>query len=169
MKWALVLMILMTVGLIAIAGYKGDGSLQQGFKAAGTQGLKILPILVLAFLMMGFIDVLLPREVVQTWLTDASGWKGLAIAWLAGILTPGGSIIGMPLAAGLMKAGVSPSVLVTYLTSLALLSSIRFPLEVGFYGWRLMLIRVLASAILPFVAGLTTRWLLFWFNPNPPT
>ena len=35
MKWALVLMILMTVGLIAIAGYKGDGSLQQGFKAAG--------------------------------------------------------------------------------------------------------------------------------------
>lgn len=168
MKWALALMVLMTAALIGAAAYKGDGALQQGFREAGTQGIKILPVLVLAFLMMGFIDVLLPREVVQKWLTDAAGWKGLTIGWLAGILTPGGSIIGMPLAAGLMKAGVSPAVLVTYLTSLALLSSIRMPLEIGFYGWRLMVIRVLASLILPFVAGLTTRWLLFWFSPNPP-
>lgn len=169
MKWVLAVLVLITLVLMGMAAYKGNGALEQGFREAGSQGFKILPVLVLAFLMMGFINVLLPREFVQAWLTDAAGWKGLVVAWLAGILTPGGSIIGMPLTAGLMQAGVSPSVLVTYLTSLALLSSIRMPLEIGFYGWRLMTLRILASLILPFIAGLTTRWLLFWFHPHPPT
>jgi len=63
----------------------------------------------------------------------------------------------MPLAAGLLRAGAGPSVIITYLTSLATLSVIRVPLEIGFYGWRLMVVRVLASVILPFAAGLVAH------------
>jgi len=114
---------------------------------------------------MGLVDALLPKDLVETWLTDASGFKGLGIAWIAGVLTPGGSIIGMPLAAGLAKAGVGPAVLVTYLTSLAVLSVIRVPLEIGFYGWRLMLLRVLASIVLPLAAGLMARVLAPFVMP----
>ena len=69
-------------------------------------------------------------------------------------------MMSLPLAAGLYKAGVGVRVLVTYLTSLALLSIIRIPLEVGFLGWRLTLIRVAASALLPPLAGLAARGMM---------
>lgn len=162
MKATLIGLVAVTVGLLALAWSRGDDTLSRGLSTSASQFGRFLPVLVVAFLIMGLVDALLPEKLVETWLSDASGWRGLGIAWLAGLLTPGGSIIGMPLAAGLAKAGVGPGVLVTYLTSLAVLSVIRVPLEVGFYGWRLMLLRVLASLVLPLVAGLVARWLAPW-------
>ena len=52
------------------------------------------------------------------------------------------------------------SVLMTYATSFATLSILRVPLEVGFYGWRLTLIRIAVSLVLPLLAGGLTRLLL---------
>jgi len=157
MKATAIVMLLMVAVLVGLAAWRGDGAVSAGFKTGGLQLLKFLPILAIAFLMMGFVDVLLPRSVVETWLSDAAGFKGMGVAWLAGMLTPGGSIIGMPLAAGLFKAGVGPAVLVTYLTSLACLSIMRMPLEAGFLGWRLMALRVVACLVLPFIAGGVAR------------
>ncbi len=157
MKGTLIGLVVVVGVLLILAISRGDGSAVTGLKTAGLQFLKFLPILAIAFLIMGLVDALMPEGFVENWLSDASGFKGLGIAWIAGVLTPGGSIIGMPLAAGLAKAGVGPAVLVTYLTSLAVLSVIRVPLEIGFYGWRLMVLRVLASIVLPFAAGLMAR------------
>ena len=78
----------------------------------------------------------------------------IGLAWLAArILTPGGSIIGMPLIAALYKAGVGVSILMTYAVSMATLSLMRIPLEVGFYGWRLTGIRVAVSLVLRSLPG----------------
>ncbi len=159
MKSTLLGLAVVVVVLAGLALNRGDGTLTRGVTTAGSQFLQFIPILAIAFLLMGLVDALLPPDMVERWLTDASGWKGLGIAWLAGVLTPGGSIIGMPLAAGLAKAGVGAGVLVTYLTSLAVLSMLRVPLEIGFYGWRLMLLRVLASLVLPIGAGVIARLL----------
>lgn len=77
---------------------------------------------------------------------------------LAGrVLTPGGSIIGLPIAAVLYKTGVGLGALMTYLTSLATLSRLRIPLEIGFYGWRLTGVRIAVSLILPLIAGGLTQ------------
>lgn len=162
MKWSLISMAVLVVALIAAAAYKGEGLVEQGLRTAGTTGLKFLPILAVAFVIMGFVDVLLPQAVVERWLSDAAGWRGIGVAWLAGVLTPAGSIIGLPLAAALLKAGVGAGVLVTYLTSMATLSLIRVPLEVGFYGWRLMVLRVVVSLVLPLVAGGLARVCAPW-------
>jgi len=162
MKATLFGLLAFTFALMAYAAWRGDGTLTRALESSATQGIKFVPVLVVAFLLMGLVDALLPPEVVERWLSDSSGWRGIGIAWIAGALTPGGSIIGMPLVAGLAKAGVGAGVLVTYLTSLAVLSSIRIPLEIGFYGWRLMLLRLLASLVLPLVAGAMARWLAPW-------
>ena len=79
------------------------------------------------------------------------------VAWGAGILTPGGSLVGLPLVAGMARLGVGAGVIVTYLASLAMLSIIRFPLEVGFIGGRLATLRFLGCLLLPPLAGLVTR------------
>ena len=49
---------------------------------------------------------------------------------------------------------ISVGVLVTYLTSMALLPALRVPMEIGIYGGRLAALRLLACAALPPVAGL---------------
>ncbi len=162
MKWTIIAMVVLTLGLIGFAASKGEGLVEQGFRTAGTTGLKFVPILLVAFVIMGFVDVLLPRDLVERWLSDAAGWRGLGVAWLAGVLTPAGSITGLPLAAALLKAGVGAGVLVTYLTSMATLSILRVPLEIGFYGWRLMALRVAVSLVLPFVAGALARVCAPW-------
>lgn len=157
MKWTLVSLIVVIAALMIVAVIQGDGALSRGLRTGGSQFAKFFPVLCAAFLIMGLTDALLPEEVVQRWLSDAAGWRGMAVGWLAGALTPAGSVAGMPIAAGLLKAGAGPAVLITYLTSLATLSIIRIPLEIGFYGWRLMALRVVTSLLLPFAAGLLAR------------
>jgi uncharacterized membrane protein YraQ (UPF0718 family) len=102
---------------------------------------------------MGFMEALLPKAFVENWLSESAGFKGIALAWAAGALTPAGSVIGMPLAAGLYKAGANIGIIITYLVSMALLSIMRVPLEIGFYGPKLMVMRVAACIFLPPVAG----------------
>lgn len=163
MKWTVLALVVFVAGLIAFTAWRGGAEMvEEGFSTGATQGLKFLPVLVVAFILMGFVEVLLPEDFVDRWLSDASGWKGLGAAWLAGLLTPAGSVTGLPIAAVLMKAGVGAGVLVTYLTSMATLALIRIPLEIGFYGWRLMVLRVASSLILPFIAGGIARYGAQW-------
>ena len=82
------------------------------------------------------------------------------MAWIAGIVTPIAGVFGMPLVAALYKAGAGLPVIMTYLTSLATLSLIKVPVEVGFYGWKLTLLRFAVSLVLPLVAGLLTHAML---------
>jgi hypothetical protein len=56
-----------------------------------------------------------------------------------------------------MRAGAGVGVLVTYVTSMSLLSFVRVPLELGTYGIRLTLLRVVSSVALPLIAGATAQ------------
>ncbi len=145
------------LALMAAALWQGTGTFAAGWRTSLEQLVRFLPVLVIAMVVAGFTETLLPDDIVERWLSDSSGWRGIGVAWLAGVLTPGGSIIGLPVAAVLYQAGVGLSVLMTYLTSLATLSLLRVPLEVGFYGWRVTGVRIAVSLILPLIAGGLTQ------------
>ncbi|MDC0719054.1 hypothetical protein [Nannocystis bainbridge] len=155
MKLALLLLAaaLLILGLLAAV----QGVFVDGLQRSGRTFLTMMPILVVAFLLAGMAEALLPADFVERWLSDAAGPRGHLLAWIAGALTPGGGLLGMPLAAGLLKAGAGVGVLVTYLTSMALLPILRLPMEVGIYGARLAALRVAASCLLPFAAGATAQ------------
>jgi uncharacterized membrane protein YraQ (UPF0718 family) len=151
----LVVLGLLAAGVIALAAWRGGWPLvAEGFRRGGKETMVLLPLLVVVLILTGFVHVLLPREVVARWLSADAGWRGLVIAWIAGAVTPGGGPVGIPLAAALVKSGAGLGVVVTYLTSLSLLSFIRLPLELGIYGGRLTLLRVLVSLPLPPLTGL---------------
>jgi len=151
LKASIVVMIALVVVLGAICVRKG--LLADGLRAGGRGALQLAPLFVVVFLLAGFAEVLVPRELVARWLSDESGVRGLLVAWVAGAVTPGGGPVGLPLAAALMRAGAGAGVLVTYVTSMSLLSFVRVPLELGTYGPRLTALRVLSCAVLPLVAG----------------
>ncbi|MEM9457974.1 MAG: permease [Myxococcota bacterium] len=158
MKWAIIVMLGFLAVLVGIVAWRGQ--LGEAARASWSQAGQFLPVLVLAMLVVGCTEVLLSRELVERWLSDAAGWRGIAIGWGAGILTPGGSLVGLPIVAGLQRVGVGVPVLVTYLVSLATLSVIRIPLEVGLIGGRLAAIRFVVCLLLPPLAGLLTRWIM---------
>ena len=153
MKTTLVVLLLTLLGLMGLALWQGMNTFLGGWQAATRQLARFAPVLVIAMLLDGFTEVLLPRDVVSRWLSDSAGWRGIGVASLAGALTPGGAIVGLPLAATLYKAGVGMGALMSYLTALATLSLLRVPLEAGFYGWRMTALRVVVSLVLPFIAG----------------
>ncbi|MCB9762782.1 MAG: permease [Alphaproteobacteria bacterium] len=159
MRAVLILLGVVLGALVVIAALKGGDTLNLAMRSTGRQLLGFAPIIVVAIAIAGFAEVLMPQELVERWLSDAAGWRGIAIAWAAGCLTPAGSIVGLPLVAALYRAGVGVGVLVTYVTSFTLLAMIRVPMEVGFIGWRLASLRVVCSLFLPPIAGLLARWL----------
>ncbi|MCB9755132.1 MAG: permease [Myxococcales bacterium] len=157
MRSAAIVLAVLVAALYGALVYRGQGEALVALRASGKLGLSFVPVLALAILLMGAVEALLPGEVIERWLSDAAGWRGILIGWVAGILTPAGSLIGLPLAGGLYKAGVSPAVLVTFLTSLATLSLVKLPIEIGLLGLRLALVRFAACLVLPLAAGGVTR------------
>lgn len=154
MRAAAILMVLLVALLGGLCYSRGGAALLLSGLKGGARGmLQLLPLLLVVFLLTGFIEVLLPRATVAAWLSDSAGVRGLMLAWVAGALTPGGGPIGLPLAAALLHAGAGFGVLVTYLTSMSLLSFVRVPMEVGIYGLRLTLLRIGSSLFLPLLAG----------------
>lgn len=155
MKAALLLLggtLLILAGLAAARGV-----FAQGLRGAGMMLVRLGPMLVLAFLLAGFAEALLPPGMVDRWLSGAAGPRGILIAWVAGALTPAGGLMGLPLAASLLQAGAGIGVLVTYLTSLAVLPVLRLPMELGIYGPRLAALRVVSSLFLPPLAGMLAQ------------
>ena len=149
--------------LVAVLGVlcwaRGGAALfGEGLRAGGRGAVQLVPLLVVVFLLAGFAEVLLPRDTVAAWLSDAAGVRGLVVAWIAGALTPGGGPVGLPLAAALMRSGAGVGVLVTYVTSMSLLSFVRVPLELGIYGTRLTVLRLASSIVLPLLAGIVAQF-----------
>lgn len=155
MRTALLIMLVPLVIMLAlIAHHKKFGAL---WTASLGQAQGLLPLLLLAVLFAACVEVLVPGDVVARWLGQSSGARGIVLAWVAGILTPGGGPIGLTLVAAFVRQGASVPVVLTYLVSLSTLSLIRMPLEVGILGARLTLLRVAFCLLLPPLVGLAAR------------
>ena len=120
--------------------------------------LKILPLLGAGILLVGFIQVLVPSNIVAKWLGKESGLKGILIATIAGAITPGGPMISFPMIIALKKGGADTGSLIAYLTAWTTLGLTRtLAWEIPLMGIEFTLIRTASSIILPVIAGLTYR------------
>lgn len=165
MRTTAVIFGLLVAAVVGIAAWRGGWPLVlEGLRRGSSDSLKLLPLLFVVLALTGFVQVLLPAATVAKWLSASSGWRGLGVAWGAGALTPGGGPIGIPLAAALLRSGAGVGVVVTYLTSMSLLSFIRLPLELGIYGPRLTVLRVAVSVLLPPLAGMLAAVLAPWLG-----
>ena len=160
MKITAIVFIILLGGIIFYTWLQGTQTFYLAWKNSFKQLLSFAPILVMAIIMAAFVETILPQDFVKNWLSNESGLRGILLAWGAGILTPGGGIVGMPLVAVLYKSGASLPVLMTYLTSLVTLSFIRIPIEASFYGWKITLLRISVSLVLPLIAGGLTYLLM---------
>ena len=122
----------------------------------------LLPRVLAAQVVAGFVWVLLPRDRMSAFLRRNQGRRALIIAAAAGAITPGGPASAFPFLAILAGMGADIGILVTYITSWALLGIQRIIVwDMPFMGVDFSLLRFLIGAPLPILAGLVARRLPF--------
>jgi uncharacterized membrane protein YraQ (UPF0718 family) len=125
----------------------------------------ILPKVLAACLIASSVAVLMPRDVVVKWVGAESGFLGLIIATLAGIIVPGGPITVFPIAAAFIAVGAGIGATMAFVTSWTLLGYGRALVwELPFFGPEFVIWRSLVALPLPVVAGLLAQWLTRWFG-----
>ena len=140
--------------LSVVALKRGKPVFIAGVMDAKAQFIHMLPRLIIGILGSGFLAYLLPKEAVLAWFGPDSGLTGTALATLAGALTPGGPVVGYALGAAALKAGADFSQVIAYVTAWSLLTLNRIiTWELPSMPARLVLVRVLVSLPLPFLAA----------------
>ena len=128
-------------------------------------GLRLLlrfgPVIAISFLVAGLAEALMPREWVASALGEDSGGRGLLLASAAGIMTPAGPFVSMPIAASLLRTGAAPAAVITFLASWSLLAAHRlFAWEIPILGASFALLRWVSCLLLPVLVGFFARWLM---------
>ena len=147
----------LAITLLSVGYYQGGGQHVSGLKSALSMTVQILPLLIFAFIVAGMVQVLLPRELLSKWLGVESGMRGILIGTVAGGLAPGGPMVSLPVAAGLLRSGASVGTMVAFLTGWSLWAFGRLPMEVGIMGWQFTLIRIACTFFFPPIAGLLAQ------------
>ncbi|MBI3091067.1 MAG: permease [Candidatus Tectomicrobia bacterium] len=153
--WTSTLIISALAAIAAALAYLRNPQLcAEGLRNGGTVLAQAAPRMVPAFILAGMIQVLLPRDFISKWVGSESGFMGILIGTAAGAMTPGGPYTHFPIVASLYGAGADVAPLVAYLTSWSVLGINRIiTWEVPILGPRIALIRIVASVLLPFIAG----------------
>lgn len=155
--WFLVFTVVMGVVCFQVLG-------PQAFQSAITEDIRLLasmlPRVVAALTVAGMVWVLLPRDRFSRLIGGQSGLRGLVIATIAGIITPGGPASAFPFLAVMGSAGADRGALVAYITSWAVLGVQRILVwDLPLMGAEFSITRFLVSLPLPIVAGIIARHL----------
>jgi uncharacterized membrane protein YraQ (UPF0718 family) len=122
--------------------------------------LKLLPVLMVMLTIVSVVLFLIPNETLVSYIGEGSGIKGWIIAAAIGsvALIPG--FIAYPLCGILIDSGVSYSVIAVFITTLMMTGFLTLPVEVKFFGWKVSVIRNLASLAAALFIGLIMGFLL---------
>ena len=145
---------LLALAFAAVAYWKDPSLPWAGAKTGLSLIWFLLPRLVPALILTGMLQVLIPQDTVSRYFGHGAGLKAILLATLAGVLTPGGPMVSVPLMVVLANSGMALGPLVAYMTSWSLFGMQRIiSWEAPFMGWRFVMIRVTASLAFPVLAG----------------
>jgi uncharacterized membrane protein YraQ (UPF0718 family) len=153
---ALVLIVLAAV-LFGYAWLRKDGSHRRGLELGWETLKRTLPLLIVAFVIVGYVNVLAPQDIVSAWIGPGSGWRGLFVGTAAGMLLPGGPYVVFPLIAALYQAGAGVGPTVAMITAWAGLALLSVSFELPFLGWRFSVLRLGLSLLVPPLIGWAAR------------
>jgi uncharacterized protein len=154
---ALVVLSLIAVILFFVA-YR-QGKHLEGLKEARKMFANVLPLLLFAFIIVGFIDLLLPEEALQALLGKEAGWKGLIIGPAVGALIQGGTYAFFPLFDAVFRDSVTTGTAVAMITAWGMINVGHLPYEFTFLGPRFVILKYSIYIALPSLAGLLANLL----------
>jgi uncharacterized membrane protein YraQ (UPF0718 family) len=136
----------------------GEELLRRGLSDGWMLLYRYALLILVSFLAAGLASVLVPEQWMARNLGAESGLRGILIAAAAGVVTPAGPFVSIPIAAVMIKSGAGSGPVVAFLAGWSLLALHRFiAWEVPLLGWRFALLRYSTCLVLPPIAGLIAR------------
>lgn len=105
------------------------------------------------FILMGLMEIWIPKDKIQKWLGGGSGIKGLGIAFVLGTLPTGPLYVAFPMTAALIKKGASFTNMVIFLGSWAALKIPQLMVEIKFLGIPFTLVRFVLTLMALMLIG----------------
>jgi uncharacterized membrane protein YraQ (UPF0718 family) len=139
--------------------FRQPGLVVPSLKNGGILLLQIIPILIFAFVIVGLIPAIVPKEAIAKWVGEGSGMKGILIGSAAGGLIPGPPYAVFPIVAGLYKQGAGIGAMVAFLTSWSTWQLARIPFVVALMGPKFTIIWIASIIIFIPIAGLIASYL----------
>lgn len=153
MTVATVVLWIIAVILGFFAWRRKDGSLNEAFDLGWKTLKRNALIMLLAFLIVGFVNVLSPQNLIEKFLGPDSGWQGLLLAEVLGMILPGGPYAVFPLIGVIYASGAGLGPVVTLITSWSMLALLSVTFELPFMGWRFTAVRWGLGLAAPLAAG----------------
>lgn len=122
--------------------------------------LEMVFILPPVFILMGLMEVWLPKDKIQKWLGNDSGLRGGILSLALGTLPTGPVYVAFPLAASLLHKGASITNVVIFLGSWAALKIPQLMVEVKFLGLKFTLVRFGFTTVALVLMGLFMKGIL---------
>ena len=160
MKTSTIVLWIITLVLFVFSFRKGADTVKRGIRLAWSTTRKNGLLIILAFIIAGFVNILSPEELVTAWIGPDTGWQGILTAEFLGTLLPGGPYVVFPIIAILVQAGAGLGPVISLITSYSTQSLLTISFELPFMGWRFAAIRWGFGLLIPLMAGSIA--LLIW-------
>lgn len=103
---------------------------------------EMILILIPVAMLIGLLDVWMPKQLIGKYLGRESGWKGMALSGLFSTAMAGPLYVALPIAGMLLRKGASPLNVVIFLNVWAAIKIPQLVVETKFLGPAFMLTRL---------------------------
>ncbi len=159
MNFATFILTIIAIVMAFISLRRGKTVLAKGLDISWQTFKRTAVLMLLAFSIVGFINVLSPQELVRDLIGPGSGLSGLIVGEATGMLLPGGPYVVFPLIASLYEAGAGIGPTLAVVTSWASLALLSVSFELPFLGWRFSGLRLLLGLAVPLLVGIAGHFL----------
>jgi len=139
-------------GLLFLLNIK-HGRHKEGVKSGLRQMLVALPVILLALLLSGLLEVLIPEEFIKRWLAQEAGITGVFLGTFGGMMMAFGPYASYPIIATIYGSGAGLGTTISMLSGWTMLGLSRIPFESGFLGVKFSLLRMVLHAVFCVAAG----------------
>lgn len=139
--------------ILIILNKKKNGKHMEGIEKGLKQFIHTAPMIIGAFILAGIIEVLIPREFVQNWLSTEAGLRGIFLGTFGGMILAMGPYAFFPIAASIMASGAGLATIISMITGWCLLSLTKMPFETAFLGVKFFSMKLIISIPFSLLAG----------------
>jgi len=147
-------------GALGILALRDRTKANLAIKVAVKSLFGILPILLPIIGLIGLLLGIVSPEAISQYLGQEAGWWATLTAFILGALLYISSLVSIPLAASLLRAGASVTTIAAFITGLMMVGTMTLPLEIKHLGRKMALSRNLLNVLFAFAIALVMGMVL---------
>jgi len=147
-------------GALGVLVLRDRAKAKQAVKIAVKSFFGILPIMLAIIGLIGLLLGVVPPEVISRYLGQGAGWWATLTAFVLGAVLYIASLVSIPLAASLLRAGASVTTIAAFLTGLMMVNTVTLPLEIKYLGRKMALSRNLLNLLFAFAIAIVIGMVL---------